>query len=162
MLFLLDTNAFSDLMREHSQLDARLAALASTDRVLICSVVRGEIRYGIERLPQSKRRQELETKAAKLFAVLPCEPVPEKAGDHYATIKLKRQQKGFTLDENDLWVAATALSLGAVLISRDTDFRHIDGLIVKDWTVCLQEKTMEEGSRVRRVKRAMCFSLPLA
>ena len=34
MLFLLDTNAFSDLMREHPQLDARLAALASSDRVV--------------------------------------------------------------------------------------------------------------------------------
>ena len=102
---------------------------------MICSVVRGEIRYGIERLPQGKRRQELAAKAAKLFAVLPCEPVPEKAGDHYATIKLARQQKGLTLDENDLWIAATALSLGAVLVSRDSDFQQIDGLTVNDWTV---------------------------
>ncbi len=135
MLFLLDTNAFSDLMREHPKLDTRLATLPSTDRVVICSVVRGEIRYGIERLPQSKRRQELETKATKLFAVLPCEPVLEAAGDHYAKIKLARQQKGLTLDENDLWIAATALALGAVLVSRDSDFQQIDGLTVNDWTV---------------------------
>ena len=135
MLFLLDTNAFSDLMREHPRLDARLANISPTNRVVICSVVRGEIRYGIERLPQGKRRQELAAKAAKLFAVLPCEPVPEKAGDHYATIKLARQQKGLTLDENDLWIAATALALGAVLITRDRDFQQIDGLTVNDWTV---------------------------
>jgi predicted nucleic acid-binding protein len=135
MLFLLDTNAFSDLMHEHPQLDARLATIASTDRVMICSIVRGEIRYGIERLPQGKRRQQLETKATKLFAALPCEPVPEKAGDHYAAIKLARQQKGLTLDENDLWIAATARSLGAVLITRDSDFQQIDGLTVNDWTV---------------------------
>ncbi len=122
-------------MREHPQLDARLADTSPTDRVVICSVVRGEIRYGIERLPQGTRRQELAAKAAKLFAVLPCEPVPEKAGDHYATIKLARQQKGLTLDENDLWIAATALSLGAVLISRDRDFQQIDGLTVHGWIV---------------------------
>jgi predicted nucleic acid-binding protein len=135
MLFLLDTNAFSDLMREHPQLDARLASISPIDRVVICSVVRGEIRYGIERLPQGKRRQELAAKAAKLFAVLPCEPVLENAGDHYAMIKLARQQKGLTLDENDLWIAATALALGAVLITRDCDFQQIDGLTVNDWTV---------------------------
>lgn len=135
MLFLLDTNAFSDLMREHPQLAARLATLAPTDRVMICPIVRGEIRYGIERLPQGKRRQELETKAINLFAALACEPVPEKAGDSYATMKLVRQQKGLSLDENDLWIAATAVSLGAVLISRDSDFQHLDGLTVKDWTV---------------------------
>lgn len=134
MVFLLDTTAFSDLMREHSKIDAHMASLSPTDRAAICSVVRGEIRYGIERLPQSKRRQELEVKAAKLFAVLPCESVPEAAGDYYARIKLTRQQKGLTLDENDLWIAATTLALGAVLISRDSDFQQIEGLTVNDWT----------------------------
>lgn len=90
MLFLLDTNAFSDLMREHPRIDAHLASVSLTDRVVICSVVRGEIRYGIERLAQGKRRQELEAKAAQLFAVVPCESVPEAAGDSYARIKLTR------------------------------------------------------------------------
>ena len=73
-------------------------------------------------------------KAANLFAVLPCESVPAVAGDYYAKIKLARQQKGLGLDENDLWIAATALALGAVLISRDSDFQQIDGLTVNDWT----------------------------
>jgi predicted nucleic acid-binding protein len=36
MMFLLDTNAFSDLMRKHSKLDARMSALAPVDRVVIC------------------------------------------------------------------------------------------------------------------------------
>ena len=51
MMFLLDTNAFSDLMRKHLKLDARMSSLAPADRVVICTVVRGEIRYGIEQLP---------------------------------------------------------------------------------------------------------------
>jgi len=134
MIFLLDTNAFADLMREHPKMEAHLASLSSVDRIVICSVVRGEVRYGLERLPQGKRRQELEAKAAKLFAVLPCEPVPEGAGDHYARIKIARQRKGLALDENDLWIAATALALGAVLVSRDSDFQQIEGLKVEDWT----------------------------
>ena len=135
MTFLLDTNAFSDLMREHPKMDARLAKVSSLHRAVICPVVRGEIRYGIERLPQGKRREELKTKAAKLFAILPCEPMPEVAGDHYARVKLTRQRKGLALDENDLWIAATALALGAVLISRDSDFQQIDRLRVENWTV---------------------------
>jgi predicted nucleic acid-binding protein len=99
MMFLLDTNAFSDLMRKHAKLDARMSSLATADRVVICTVVRGEIRYGIEQLSQSKRRQDLEGQAGPLFAVIPCESVPEAAGDHYAKIKLTRQQKGLVLDE---------------------------------------------------------------
>jgi len=39
------------------------------------------------------------------------------------------------LDENDLWIAATALALGATLVSRDADVQQIGGLRVEDWTV---------------------------
>ena len=134
MTFLLDANAFSDLMRELPSIESRLAAISPTDRVVICAVVRGEIMYGIGRLTPGKRRQELEAKAARLFAVIPCEPVPETAGDHYATVKLHRQQQGLSLDENDLWIAATALAIGAVLVSQDSDLRHVSGLTVEDWT----------------------------
>jgi len=134
MIFLLDTNAFSDLMRKHSKLDVRMSSLPAADQVVICPIVRGEIRYGLEQLPQSRRRQDLENQAAPLLAIIPCESIPEAAGDHYARIKLTRQQRGLILDENDLWIAATALALGAVLISRDSDFQKVDGLTVNDWT----------------------------
>jgi tRNA(fMet)-specific endonuclease VapC len=134
MIYLLDTNAFSDLMRKHPKLKAQLTSLPTTDRVIICPIVRGEIRYGIEQLAQSRRRQELENQAAPLFAIIPCEPIPETAGNHYASIKLTRQRKGLTLDENDLWIAATAVALSATLVTRDSDFQKIEGLAVSDWT----------------------------
>jgi predicted nucleic acid-binding protein len=40
------------------------------------------------------------------------------------------QQRGLTLDENDLWVAATALALGPTRVSHDSDFGDIDDLRV--------------------------------
>jgi predicted nucleic acid-binding protein len=134
MNFLLDTTAFSDLMREHPGIDVRLETVSPVDRIVICSVVRGEILYGIGRLPEGKRQQNLAAKAIKLFGILPCEPIPEKAGDFYAEIKRTRQLKGLTLDENDLWIAATALALGATLISRDNDFQNLEGLKVENWS----------------------------
>ncbi len=72
----------------------------------------------------------MEKTGREFLAVFRCEPVPEQAGDFYAAVKLARQQRGLTLDENDLWVAAPALALGATLVSRDTDFGGIDGLPV--------------------------------
>lgn len=114
MIFLLDSNAFSDLMRKDPRVQTRLAALDSTDTVVICSIVRGEILYGLARLPQGRRRDDLAKQAAPLFASIACRPVPESAGDAYAHIKRTREQQGLRLDENDLWIAATAAAVGAL------------------------------------------------
>ncbi|MBX3027128.1 type II toxin-antitoxin system VapC family toxin [bacterium] len=134
MLFLLDSNAVSDLMRKNPRVAAQLAVLGPNDKVVICSIVRGEILYGLARLPQGRRREDLTKQAAPFFATIACEPVPESAGDAYAHMKRTREQQGLALDENDLWIAATASALGATLVTRDSDFSAIEGLTTVDWT----------------------------
>jgi predicted nucleic acid-binding protein len=128
--YLLDTNAISDLMRAAPPIENWMAGLDRGDRVVTCTIARGEILFGISRLPAGRRRTELEETGRQFLAVFRCEPVPERAGDFYAAVKLARQQRGLTLDENDLWVAATALALGATLVSRDRGFVGIDCLLV--------------------------------
>src|SRR5690349_4966369 len=54
MLFLLDANAISDLMREHPIISARLASAPPTDDAITCTIVRGEILHGLARLPGRK------------------------------------------------------------------------------------------------------------
>ncbi len=134
MMFLLDATIFSDLMRERASVRARLSQLSSEDRVVVCPITQGEILYGIRRLPEGKRQRDLEGTAAKLFGAFPCEPVPPAAADHYAEVKLAREREGLALDENDLWIASTALATGATLVSRDTDFHGIAGLVLEDWS----------------------------
>jgi predicted nucleic acid-binding protein len=45
-------------------------------------------------------------------------------------LKLGQQRLGLSLDENDLWIAATALALGAALVSSDGDFQRVQSLRV--------------------------------
>jgi predicted nucleic acid-binding protein len=130
VIYLLDTNAVSALMRADVRVTSWLSSIGADDRVVICTITRGEILFGLERLAQGRRRTELEAKAGKLFAILPCEPVPSGAGDRYANVKISQQRRGLPLDENDLWIAATALALDATLVSRDGDFRAVEGLAV--------------------------------
>lgn len=134
MIYLLDTTAFSALMRRATNVRTRLANLGSSDRVLICTITRGEILYGLTRLAEGKRRKDLEAEATKLFNELECVPVPETAADHYANVKSAAQKQGTPLDENDLWIAATALSLSAVLVTTDTDFQRVGALNREDWS----------------------------
>ena len=79
---------------------------------------------------EGRRRSELENTAHRFLSAFRCEPAPVRAADYYATVKITRQQRGLVLDENDLWVVATALAMGATLVSRDRDFAGIDGLAV--------------------------------
>jgi predicted nucleic acid-binding protein len=39
------------------------------------------------------------------------------------------------MDDNDLWIAATALAEGAILVTRDKDFSRFPSLALQDWTV---------------------------
>lgn len=99
------------------------------DSIVTCTIVRGEILFGISRT-EGKRRTELEQMGHQFLDAFQCEAIPERAADFYAAIKLARQRHGLALDENDLWVAATAMALSATLVSHDQDFAGIDGLAV--------------------------------
>jgi predicted nucleic acid-binding protein len=132
--YLWDTTTFSALMRRDAKVRARLAALTAADRVVICTITRGEVLYGLARLPEGKRRSALEAEAMPLFGQLVCLTVPEAAADQYASIKWETERQGTPLDENDLWIAATARALEAVVVTTDSDFQRVSGLQIEDWT----------------------------
>jgi tRNA(fMet)-specific endonuclease VapC len=132
LTYLLDTNTLSAIMADHPKVKTRMSGLVV--RIITCPIVCGEIRYGLECLPPGKRRSNLEAKATAVLAAIPIEPVPQAAGDIYGTIRRTMELHGRNPDDNDLWIAATALSLGATLVSNDHEFAHVPGLVVEDWT----------------------------
>jgi tRNA(fMet)-specific endonuclease VapC len=134
MLVLVDPTTVSEIIRENQKLDARLAALPSSDKLIICTIVEGELRFGVERLPMGKKRQKLQLKLDEVLAKLRCELVTSLAAREYARMKNLCKLSGVSLDDNDLWIAATAVSLGAKLLSCDRDFTRVSGLDVEDWT----------------------------
>ena len=135
MLYILDTNAFSDLMRRHPKVEVRFTGLAPSDRVADCTIVRGQILHGLEQLAPGAKRTSLETQAKALWAVIPCESITAPMAAHYARIKQDCRLAGVSLDENDLWIAGAVKALGATLVTRDADFTRVPGLLVEDWSV---------------------------
>ena len=133
--YLLDTSTCSLLMQDNSRVKGRLDSLTESDYHFTCPIVKGEIFFGIVRLPDGKRRQDLEQRANELFAIVPCDPIPERVGDVYAEIKIAAQEQGTSLSECDLWIAATALALDAILVASDSDYERIVGLGLRleDW-----------------------------
>lgn len=130
---LLDTNAVSDLMRDHPPMLARIAL--HTDPITTNVVTVGEVRYGLERLPVGKKRADLEARSLRVFANLRIEVVTGVIADTYGRLKASLEGQGLNLEDNDLWIAATAMALGSVLVSRDHIFTRVPGLQIEDWSV---------------------------
>lgn len=97
--------------------------------------------YGLELMAHGKRKLDLARKINQLLSILPCEPIPEEAANYYARIKRGTERKGSRLDENDLWIAATSLCLGAILVTADSDFQRVGGLKLEDW---IQESSRKQ------------------
>ena len=133
MIYLLDTSTMSDLMAADPRTSSRLRAVSPSDRVITCAIVKGEIQFGISRLAAGKRRAALEQTAADLLSRIPPEAVAAGAGDHYASVKLECEQAGTPMNDNDLWIASTALVLGATLVTRDNDFHLVPRLSQENW-----------------------------
>ena len=70
MIYVLDTNALSALMKGSAAVVERLATTAPAD-IAIPQPVIAEIAFGIERLPRSKRRAALQARFDFISAELP-------------------------------------------------------------------------------------------
>jgi len=131
---LLDTNAVSDLMRDHVQLKKRVAS--HPEPIVTSAIVVGEIGHGLSRLPPGKKRADLEVRAQSVLAALSSiEPVTMAIANRYGDLKAVLEAQGLNLYDNDLWIAATALTCGNILVTRDQIFSRVPGLQVEDWSV---------------------------
>ena len=130
---ILDTNAISDLMRDHPHVTAQLVQYH--DPIATRVVVMGEIRYGLLRLPIGKKRNDLETRAQRILGAVQVLPITESVAERYGRLKALLERQGVNAGDNDLCISATAIDLGAVVVSRDKGFTFIPGLQVADWTI---------------------------
>lgn len=124
MKILLDSNAYSQLMRGHDQ----IAELVRGSReVLLSAVAVGELMYGFRQGSRFKRN------AAQLRSFLDSPyvsfvPVGPVTADRYSRIATLLKAKGRPIPTNDMWIAAHAMETGADLISADRHFQYVDGI----------------------------------
>lgn len=132
----LDTNVVSELMRALP--DPRVLAWVDAqeaETLCVTAVTVAEILYGIARLPAGKRRTQLEAAVAKTleedFTFLPFD---ENAAVDYATIVASQDLRGRKVSMADAMIAATCLSAGAMLATRNTkDFDTLGIELIDPW-----------------------------
>ena len=127
---LLDTNIISDLVRNpHGLAASRLAAVGDAT-VMTSAIVAGELRYGCLKKGSARLTERVEAVLREIEVIA---VAPDVAAT-YGAIRARLEAEGQTIGQNDLWIAAQALALGATLVTdNEREFRRVDGLIVENW-----------------------------
>jgi predicted nucleic acid-binding protein len=124
-MIVLDTNVLSELMKASPS--ARVMSWRkrrSVEDLFITTITQAEILFGIEQLPNGKRRSALEAAAESMFAddfeahILPFDA---DAAREFARIASARRKVGRAISQIDAQIAAIARSRGASLATRNVD-----------------------------------------
>lgn len=133
-MYILDTNAFSALMRGEPGMIRRLMEMDRSN-VAVPHPVLAEIAYGIERLPRSRRRSTLEHRAQLLRSELQRAAWTDAVSDAFGRIKAAPERGGRRIDDFDAAIAAHALAVQGTLVTANVDqMIRVPGLVVEDWT----------------------------
>jgi toxin FitB len=136
-MIVLDTNVVAELMRA-TPAPAVLAWLRQTSStgLYTTSVTVAEIRYGIARLPDGRRKRDLHQAADEIFAAFPHQVLPFDlaAATAYADLVAGRERDGNPISGFDGQIAAICRSQAATLATRNTkDFAETGIVLVDPW-----------------------------
>ena len=139
-MIVLDTNVVSEAMkpahRRDPHFDAWLHKNAASETA-VSAITIAEIGYGISRLPNGQRRDDLRRRADALFQHLEQLTLvfDTRAAHHYADIMSSREMAGRPIAVLDCMIAAIARSRGASIATRNVkDFEAVPGLnVINPW-----------------------------
>ncbi len=133
-LCLLDTNVFAALSNPNPSRAFERAFTRHTGVIVTAAVVLHEMWFGIERLPRSRRRRELEAFMAEIVAPVRILPYGERAARWHASERARLGAAGRVVDLADGQIAATATVHDAVIVTANVGhFEVFDGLRVENW-----------------------------
>ena len=137
-MILLDTNVISEPLK----LTGDLSVLAWIDAQIIetlylSTITLAELRFGIAVLPPGKRRDTLHTSLEQRILPLFTDrilPFDAAASESYAMLRARAQANGKAIAPADGYIAATALSHGLIVATRDTVPFEAAGLtVINPW-----------------------------
>jgi tRNA(fMet)-specific endonuclease VapC len=98
--------------------------------VFLCVTVVGELLFGAAK---SAKTDVNRSRIERLLDVCPLIAHDLETAKRYGFLKAELRSRGRPIPENDLWIAATSLQHGLILVTEDRHFEHVDGLQVEAW-----------------------------
>ena len=135
MIWLLDTNMLVYARNRKTPVAARLDQAWEQGDVVTSLLVVGELIYGVEKsLRREGNLAAVEQQLAMLDGIL---PLTDAIVRRFGRLKAEMGRQGVIKQDIDLHIAATAIEVGATLVTNDGALLDgtIPGLTVENWKV---------------------------
>ena len=128
--YLLDTNIVIYVLKRRPK-ELLDVFNANASRMAISSITLSELMYGAEKSLNTDKNLEAVEEFVSHLEVLPYDA---KASQHYGQIKAALEKKGQIIGENDIHIAAHAISHGLILVSNNIrEFKRVSNLALENW-----------------------------
>jgi tRNA(fMet)-specific endonuclease VapC len=134
MVYMLDTNICSFIMRERPESVLTRLEQAASDRhrIVVSAITYSEMRFGaINPRASPKVAGMVDAFVQRLDAVLPWDA---QAIDETARLRALLSARGTPIGNNDAAIAGHALATGCVLVTNNSrEFSRVPELLMEDW-----------------------------
>jgi tRNA(fMet)-specific endonuclease VapC len=123
----LDTSAYSAFKRGHPQIGHRIR---EASEIQLNPVVLGELRAGFlkgTRLAENRAELTQFLASPRVAVVM----VEEETAERYAVIFDSLRQAGTVIPTNDIWIAASAMQYGSLLLTTDPHFGEVAQIVAE-------------------------------
>lgn len=128
---LIDTSVLTAV--ERGQLDLGAVAANPQEPIAMSAVTAHELLRGLARLPSGVRRARSERWLETLLTAVPVIEYDLDVARVHAALWAEMSAAGHPIGEHDQMIAATAISLGYDLATRDGAFEAVPDLAIRRW-----------------------------
>lgn len=131
MNYMLDSNICIYVMNNHPKIVVDMFHQLTIDEVCISTITHGELIFGAE---NSQRRDQNLEKVDIFCNLITVLPLDNSASRHYGRIRSYLNKNGTPIGNNDLWIAAHALSEDLILVTNnEREFNRVKDLKIENW-----------------------------
>ena len=132
MMYLVDANVLSEATKPIPEPKVLDWLRRNEREIAVNPIILGEVRFGIEQMPQGRRRQRLEAWFDGGIEKLTCIPFEAASGIRWAKLLAELRATGKQMPLQDSLIAATALVHGLTVATRDVRDFQTAGVQVVD------------------------------
>ena len=131
MNYLMDTNIVTAILKKNPKIRDKLRDVEiQKEEAFMSCITFYEIKRGLFYAKATRQLSEFEQLCEKYKVVLLKDlQIIEKAAELHADLR----RKGTPIQDADVFIAATAIVKGLILVSNDSDMSRVVGVTVEDW-----------------------------